>query len=55
MALSQIFSSDKLNKILIDLYNNEKKLQSIKDKMTEHSDKNIFMKIEKLIIRILNE
>ena len=36
-------------------YNNEKKLQSIKDKMTDHSDKNIFMKIENLIKRILNE
>ena len=43
------FISDNLNKILIDLYHDEKKLQSIKDKMTEHSDKNIFMKIEKLI------
>ena len=53
--LEEKFISDKLNKILIDLYNNEKKLQSIKDKMTEHSDKNIFMKIEKLIKRILNE
>ena len=53
--LEEKFISDRLNKILVDLYKNEKKLLSIKENMSKHSDKNIFIKIEKLITRILNE
>ena len=53
--LEEKFISDKLHKILIDLIKNEKKLIDIKDKMSKHSDKNIFQKIEKLIEGILNE
>ena len=46
---------DKLQKILIDLYKNKNKLFSIKEKMSQHSDKNTFIKIEKLIEETLYE
>tara|TARA_B100000700_G_scaffold36398_1_gene35611 strand:- start:9157 stop:10251 length:1095 start_codon:yes stop_codon:yes gene_type:complete len=53
--LEEKFVSDKLMDILIDLHKNEKKLFLISEKMSEHSDKNVFSKVEKLIKEILNE
>ena len=53
--LEEKFVSDNLYKILVDLANNQKKLQNISEKMSQHSDKNIFPKIENLIKEILNE
>ena len=46
---------DKLFEILVDLNKDEKKLFLMKERMTEHSDKDTFHKIEELIERILNE
>ena len=46
---------DKLFEILVDLNKNERKLFLMKERMTEHSDKDTFSKIKKLIERILNE
>ena len=53
--LEEKFIPDNLYKILIDLHKNQKKLQDISEKMSQHSDKNIFSKIEKLIKGTLNE
>ncbi len=53
--LEERFVSDKLFGILIDLNKNEKKLFLMKERMTEHSDKDTFLKIEQLIEKILNE
>ncbi len=53
--LEEKFIYDNLHKILVDLSKNQNKLQDIKEKMSQHSDKNIFSKIEKLIKENLNE
>ena len=53
--LEERFVSDKLFEILIDLNKDDKKLFLMKEKMTEHSDKDTFSKIKKLIEKILNE
>ena len=53
--LEEKFIFDNLHKILVDLSKNQNKLQDIKEKMLQHSDKNIFPKIEKLIKETLNE
>ena len=53
--LEEKFISDNLYKILVDLSRNQKKLQDISEKMSQHSDKNIFSKIEKLLKETLNE
>ena len=53
--LEEKFISDNLYKILVDLSINQKKLQVISEKMSQHSDKNIFSKIEKLLKETLNE
>ena len=54
--LEERFVTDKLFEILVDLKKkDEKKLFLIKERMTEHSDKDTFHKIEELIERILNE
>tara|TARA_B100000029_G_scaffold407437_1_gene408367 strand:+ start:2851 stop:3948 length:1098 start_codon:yes stop_codon:yes gene_type:complete len=47
--------SNKLFEILIDLNKDERKLFLMKERMTEHSDKDTVSKIEKLIEKILNE
>jgi len=53
--LEERFISDKLFEIIKDLNKDEKKFLSMKEKMTEHSDRDTFLKIEKLIEKILNE
>ncbi len=53
--LEEKFIFDNLHKILVDLSKNQNKLQDIKEKMSQHSDKNIFPKIEKFIKETLNE
>ena len=53
--LEEKFISDNLHKILVDLSKNHKKLQDLSEKMSQHSDKNIFLKIENLIKETLNE
>ena len=53
--LEERFISDKLFEILMDLNKNEKKLFLIKERMKEHSDKNVPLKIEKLVEKILHE
>ena len=53
--MEEKFISDNLHKILVDLSKNQKKLQDISEKMSRHSDKNIFLKIENLIKETLNE
>ncbi len=53
--LEEKFISGNLHKILVDLSKNQKKLQDISEKMSQHSDKNIFLKIEKLLKETLNE
>ena len=53
--LEEKFISNNLHKILVDLSKNQKKLQDISEKMSQHSDKNIFLKIENLIKETLNE
>ena len=53
--LEERLISDKLHQILTDIYKNEKKLLSIKDKMSKHSDKHAYIKIEKIIEETLNE
>ena len=46
---------DKLQNILIDLYKNKNKLFLIKEKMSNHSDKNTFSKIQNIIEETLYE
>ena len=53
--LEEKFVSDKLFEILMTIKENENKLLSIKEKMSEHSDQETPSKIEGLIERILNE
>ena len=53
--LEEKFITDRLQKILIDLYKNKNKLFVIKEKMSKHSDKDTFIKIEKLIEETFNE
>ena len=53
--LEEKFVSDKLFEILMSIKENENKLLSIKEKMSEHSDQETPSKIEGLIERILNE
>jgi len=53
--LEERFVSDKLFNILINLNKDEKKLFLMKERMTEHSDKDTFYKIEELIEKIINE
>ena len=53
--LEERFVSDKLFEILLDLNKDQKKLFLMKERMTEHSDRDTFSKIEKLIKKILNE
>jgi len=53
--LEEKFVSDKLFEILIDLNKYEKKLFLMKERMTEHSDRDTFLKIEELVEKILNE
>ena len=53
--LEERFITDKLFEILIDLKKDKKQLFFMKERMTEHSDKDTFSKVEKLILEILNE
>ena len=41
--------------ILVDLNKDEKKLFLMKERMTEHSDKDTFLKIEELVEKIIME
>ena len=52
--LEERFITDKLFEILIDLKKDKKQLFFMKERMTEHSDKDTFSKVEKLILEILN-
>jgi len=53
--LEERFIAEKLFEILIDLKKDKKKLFLMKERMTEHSDKDTFSKVEKLILEITNE
>ena len=53
--LEERFVSDKLFEIIKDLNKDETKFLLMKKKMAEHSDRDVFLKIEKLIKIILNE
>ena len=53
--LEERFITDKLFEILIDLKKDKKQLFFMKERMTEHSDKDTFSIVEKLILEILNE
>ncbi|MAV56428.1 MAG: UDP-N-acetylglucosamine--N-acetylmuramyl-(pentapeptide) pyrophosphoryl-undecaprenol N-acetylglucosamine transferase [Candidatus Pelagibacter sp.] len=55
ILLEQRFISNRLFEILLNLNKNEKKLLLMREKMKEHSDKNSFLQIEKLIKEILYE
>jgi UDP-N-acetylglucosamine--N-acetylmuramyl-(pentapeptide) pyrophosphoryl-undecaprenol N-acetylglucosamine transferase len=53
--LEEKFVSDKLFEILADLNKDIKKLFLMKERMAEHSDKDVFSKTERVIKKILNE
>ena len=50
--LEERFVKDKLFEILENLNKDRQKILLMKDKMTDHSDKDVFSKIKKLIIQI---
>ena len=53
--LEERFVTDKLFEILMDLKKDKKKLFLMKERMTEHSDKDTFSKVENIIFEILDE
>ena len=52
IVLEERFVKDKLFEILENLNKDRQKILLMKDKMTDHSEKDIFSKIKKLIIQI---
>ena len=52
IVLEERFVKDKLFEILENLNKDRQKILLMKDKMTDHSDKDVFSKIKKLIIQI---